>query len=538
MLHKGGYGDIVLVPGLDEALWFAHTDDNTGPQSLEEVEAVFDVAHERFPAAQIAASTMDAFAAQLARIRHQLPVVTLELGDTWIQGVGTDPLKVSQFRELLRLRRRWSAEGQLDPASRESRNFHRALLLIPEHTWGLDVKTHLADFGRYASNEFRAARSEPKYQKLESSWAEQRAYLRDAVQALGGSPLARQARQALKTIEPARPDRSGFSLVSARSALFETTHFNVAFDQHGALCFLQTRVSRRKWATEAHPLGLFRYETFSQSDYERFYGQYIINKAETERWAVPDFTKPGMAASGARHREWLPKMSKLYHRRDEQGQHFIMELVMAKDCSSALGCPPDVTIEVAFPEGEPSIRFTLQWFDKPACRLPEALWFSFCPRVRLARGWTMDKLGQAVSPLEVVKGGNRKLHAVCTGLHYRDLDDELWIETFDTPLVAPGERSLLKFDNRPPPLKRGIHFALFNNVWGTNFPMWYDDNARFRFVLRFKQCRPGRILRDRIGWNRGYRLHLAKSLIPSQYACNRKSLSSSCVNPGSKRCNP
>jgi hypothetical protein len=103
----------------------------------------------------------------------------------------------------------------------------------------------------------------------------------------------------------------------------------------------------------------------------------------------------------------------------------------------------------------------------------------------------MDKLGQAVSPFEVVKDGNRKLHAVCNGVHYRDPYDELWIETLDAPLVAPGERSLLNFDNRPPPLNKGMHFALFNNVWGTNFPMWYDDNARFRFILRFKQCRPG-----------------------------------------------
>jgi hypothetical protein len=127
------------------------------PQSLQDVQAVFHMAHERFPAAQIVASTMDAFATTLAPIRQQLPAVTYELGDTWIQGVGTDPLKVSQFRELLRLRRRWFAEGRLDPASHESQDFHRALLLVPEHTWGLDVKTHLADFGRYASDELTSA---------------------------------------------------------------------------------------------------------------------------------------------------------------------------------------------------------------------------------------------------------------------------------------------------------------------------------------------------------------------------------------------
>ena len=52
------------------------------------------------------------------------------------------------------------------------------------------------------------------------------------------------------------------------------------------------------------------------------------------------------------------------------------------------------------------------------------------------------------------------------------------------PLVAPGEPSLLDFNDRQPPLERGMHFNLYNNVWGTNFPMWSDEDARFRFVLR------------------------------------------------------
>ena len=29
-----------------------------------------------------------------------------------------------------------------------------------------------------------------------------------------------------------------------------------------------------------------------------------------------------------------------------------------------------------------------------------------------------------------------------------------------------------------------IYFNLYNNVWNTNFPMWYDECARFRFTLR------------------------------------------------------
>jgi hypothetical protein len=30
-----------------------------------------------------------------------------------------------------------------------------------------------------------------------------------------------------------------------------------------------------------------------------------------------------------------------------------------------------------------------------------------------------------------------------------------------------------------------MHFNLYNNVWGTNFAMWYDEDSRFRFSLNF-----------------------------------------------------
>ena len=97
----------------------------------------------------------------------------------------------------------------------------------------------------------------------------------------------------------------------------------------------------------------------------------------------------------------------------------------------------------------------------------------------------MDKLGQAVSPLDVVRDGNRHLHAIGDGVRYQDDTCALAIESLDAALVAPGRPALLDFDNRRPPLRQGMHFLLYDNVWGTNFRMWYGEDARFRFVLRF-----------------------------------------------------
>ena len=38
--------------------------------------------------------------------------------------------------------------------------------------------------------------------------------------------------------------------------------------------------------------------------------------------------------------------------------------------------------------------------------------------------------------------------------------------------VAPGSPALLRFDDRLPDLAGGWHVCLYDNVWGTNFPMW------------------------------------------------------------------
>jgi hypothetical protein len=84
-----------------------------------------------------------------------------------------------------------------------------------------------------------------------------------------------------------------------------------------------------------------------------------------------------------------------------------------------------------------------------------------------------------------VRHGNRTLHAVEQGVRYADTTDQLDIESLDAPLVAPGAPALLRFPDIQPDMQGGMHFNLYNNVWGTNFPMWYDEDARFRFILRF-----------------------------------------------------
>ena len=64
------------------------------PPSAFDVQNTFDEIQRLFPNATIVSSTFEAFAAELATVADNLPVITDEIGDTWIHGVASDPRKV------------------------------------------------------------------------------------------------------------------------------------------------------------------------------------------------------------------------------------------------------------------------------------------------------------------------------------------------------------------------------------------------------------------------------------------------------------
>jgi hypothetical protein len=494
MYQKGGYGDLMTIPGLGDALAFAHTNDNIGPQTFEGVVHSYTDMRKRFPQAELVASTMDAFAAKLATVKDSLPLITGEMGDTWIQGVGSDPTKVNQYRELARLRKAWLDAGTVKADNEAFVKFSNSLMMVPEHTWGMDEKVHLNDYTHYDAASFQAARKEPQFQKFESSWAEQREYLTEAVEHLKGTPLHQEAVDRLEAIKPVKPSvplnphpptpsPSGRGEIKSQKAgVFDTAHFSVGFDEKtGAIVRLKDKATGRNWASDKYKLGLFTYETFSDADYQRYWRQYIINKRPTRVWSLPDNTKIGIAEAAPIHRTWTPGQTAIYQDGDKR---FVLVMKLDDEASAQFGCPRVVTAEIEFQEDKAEIRYTLQWFEKPACRLPEAAWLSFNPRVEKPQNWQMDKLGQWISPLEVIRNGNRKLHAVESGIRCVDDSTRITIDTLDAALVAPGEPSLLNFNNRQPVLRNGMHFNLHNNVWATNFRMWYEDDARFRFILK------------------------------------------------------
>lgn len=166
VIYEETYGGVTRLPG-GRALSVNLTGDNHGPQNPSEINKVYARLAEEFPGARIQAGSLNRSAAWLWKNRASLPAVEREIGDTWIHGVGTDPGKVSAFRQLCRLRSQWVAEGRLTFGSKTDFALGGNLLLVAGHTWGMDIKSHLKDWKHYLGDSFRKARRTRPFRLVE-----------------------------------------------------------------------------------------------------------------------------------------------------------------------------------------------------------------------------------------------------------------------------------------------------------------------------------------------------------------------------------
>jgi len=91
LYHPGGYGgigvtDVMTYPGATVGLIADYKGDNRGPHSPEEVLHHLQTLKTNFPNAQIVTGTYDDFIKEIIPDANKLPLITKEIGDTWIHG--------------------------------------------------------------------------------------------------------------------------------------------------------------------------------------------------------------------------------------------------------------------------------------------------------------------------------------------------------------------------------------------------------------------------------------------------------------------
>ena len=482
MYSHHDYGGVLRIPGTDIAVNIAVRNDNSGPHTPAEIRAMYAAMRARFPHASVQASNFNTVAMAVDQVRDQLPVLTEEIGDTWIYGVASDPVKVARYREAARLRQQWIGQGKFAVADATDRRLLRRLSLAPEHTWGTDTKSYLDD-DHYRPADLAKVLDQPNYRTMEVSWQEKRDDIDQAIATLP-EVLRDEAEGRLRALTPTRPASAGYAPLDLSKEL-SSTHFVLRIDPvSGAITSLRDRVSGSDLAAPDHPLALFTYQTLSAGQYADFLARYLQIHAD---WAPKDFGKPGIERFNAEAQEWHPRIKTAWRRGDADADRILLESTIVDPAAQATGnvaWPQSIFCELRLPKAEKQVEITLSTFDKAANRMPEAMWLTFNPAGSRAAAWTLDKVSEPMFPTDVVRGGGRSMHAITRSVRFAGpAGQSLGIESLDAPLVAVGERSPINFSNELPSMTGGIHFGLFNNGWGTNYIQWCGGDWKYRFIL-------------------------------------------------------
>lgn len=493
VIYSGSYGGEFKCDLIDEILYFDHTVDNRGARNEQDTITAFEKVEALYPDYLVEAGRMDDYANAIWQVRDQLPVVTSEIGDTWIHGSATDPYKIGAFKELIAIKNQAVADGTIDTSSKQYRDLMDSILCIAEHTCGGDSKVFLSDYSHYDKEGFTLARqnddvtqtqdieateygidiiekrktgeyNQGSYRAIEKAWQEQRDYVTAGINALPDE-LKEKAQIAIYALVPEKQElalengntirENGITIKANDNGSVDIYKNNqLVFDSKGRLPIC--------------------YMAFSADDYDQWLANYTRDFDDNHIWSWPDFCRPylhavdGMYQFGA----YSPQLDKIGVCDNK--------LVVTYKGDSAhcddLGCARDFKLEYSIVENK--VKVTASWYNKDASRIPEATFLRFYPTD--VNSIIAKKCGCDVDINDIVEYGNRRLFAT-EGL---TVNSSIKITNHHSPLCVPGFCNLVQFSNNYPSAKDdGVAFVLHDSIWGTNFPLWYENNAKFDFTL-------------------------------------------------------
>jgi len=456
LVYQQNYGTEDILPDGKTVISVNFTGDNHGPHSYEAVKNIYAGLRQRYPNAEIIAASFNEIAEALGKHKDTLPVVTSEIGDTWIYGYGSSPIRMAKFRTLSRLYSKWLREGKIKRESTESIAFALELGLIAEHTQGMDIKTHLANWDKYDTDKFLAARSSAPFRKVEQSWKEIDDYLYKAIYCLP-TALRAEAADSLAAIDLIK------SPAVAKSK-------KVSADSDWNISLLTDNLLK---------VAGVRYRMFDSKDYDSYLDRYLRARYG---WALDDLGKTGLDKSGAVSANIGAREVSRSVTKEKNGTRTVSELQFpATDSVDSRVYPEKIIVNTFAHKNGRKADIELTVVNKPAVRLPEAYWLSFSADG--INGIVAEKTGRRVDILDVVEKGNRRMHGIDRYVDMMTSHGTIRIWSKDAFLVNIGSADGLDYSTSMPDTAGGIHFNLSNNLWDTNFSMWNEGSLTYRFTV-------------------------------------------------------
>jgi len=518
-----------ILPGFSHALAYNWRGDNQGPpESVDEVKAAFNKVRKDFPGASVIASTLDAFATELETVKNKLEVFTGEIGDSWIWGVGSDPIKTQRMRAINRQRSRNLPNTELKQTTEPALyNMSRLLIKASEHTWGRSY----GPFGNYqktnwSNEDFHKNRLQGVnyVREFEEEWRSQMYFAVDLpIAALDSSSksskkLRENIVQEFEELVPdVNPEHDNLTKVDPAEVMLRLGGW-CDFGVDAATGAVTTLVDHGSlgekvvWASASNPLVLQRYQTLTECDYAAWREEYLIEDCDWE------YGKPEQDSGDweSEHQLLPPKVTGLWFCNETRKcavPEVLMQLHFKESLHKNYGAPSMAWVRFTFDSGSSDVDrgvvFSVTYINKTNTRLGEAMFVTMNPPPgEESNWWAIDKHDQWVSPLDVIDGAPKGLHGLTSGVKFArktpHAEHHIFFESKDAAMVAfdsPNPFPTPIHGN--PNLSEGASFLLWNNIWNTNYVFWWPynvpqnqttDHIVFRFAIRFLTTSPDPVL--------------------------------------------
>lgn len=453
LVYQKDYGEDEVLPDGKTVVSINFTGDNHGPHSYERVKKIYADLRKRYPQAQLVGASFNDVARELLLIKKDLPVVTSEIGDTWIFGYGGAPIRMAKFRAVSRLYSQWLNEGKIKKDSDVALDFAAELGLIAEHTQGVDVKTHLRQWDKYDMDKFLKGRSEGIFSMAEASWKEIDNYIDSAIAFLPAS-LQKEAREVVAEVD------------------------KVKLEDNSKM----KPMERKRWEQPiagGMTLAGLSYQMFDGDDYDDFQNRYLRARYG---WALDDLGKRGLKESHAVSVTLYAQTITQSVRKEKKGTRIITELRFPENEKVDKRVYPErIQVNCFTTKNGKRSEVALTIYGKPAVRLPESYWLSFT--VPGIESVIAEKMGERVDLMDVVEKGNRQMHGIDRYVDLITSGETIRISSKEAFLLNVGEAQGLNYSTNYPDKRKGAHFNLNNNLWGTNFSMWNEGSLTYHFVI-------------------------------------------------------
>lgn len=284
----------------------------------------------------------------------------------------------------------------------------------------------------------------------------------------------------------------------------------------------------------------YHYHSLNESDMSAFRNNYSTTNARA-------YGKTNMTADTcadkqmgcAVSRDFATEINALYVSPDRRASLLMRLAVVDSAAHEYYGAPAEIWIEVAptvvtAPAPAPAtaqstatatataafvgatrqqvkLLIDVQVANKTATRIPEFQSLQLAFPSRSVTAVTVDKLGSQIDASDVTEGGAGHLHGVGrsgVAIHFggdrQQQQPNAVAVPLDSSLVSVGRGGAATAFPTPltklnvPELQEGVHFILHDNIWDTNYPVFYpwlngteldspmlDGNDRYRFEISF-----------------------------------------------------